>query len=48
MTKYSDQKNLLILLSLLKQYIIGRIIVCPGATVTNFAGSVEEEDFFSL
>ena len=48
MTKYSDQKNLLILLSLLKQYNIRRIIVSPGATVTNFAGSVQEDDFFEL
>jgi len=48
MSKYSDQKNLLILLSLLKQYNIRRIIISPGATVTNFAGSVQDDSFFEL
>ncbi len=46
--KYTDEKNVLMLISLLKEYGIRKIIVSPGTTNFTFVGSVQNDNFFQL
>lgn len=46
--KYSKEKNVQILISLLKKFGIKRIIVSPGTTNFTFVGSVQNDSFFEL
>ena len=45
---YPNEKNLLILLALLKAYDVRRIIVSPGMTNVAFASSVQADPFFEV
>ncbi|MBR1376803.1 MAG: 2-succinyl-5-enolpyruvyl-6-hydroxy-3-cyclohexene-1-carboxylate synthase [Bacilli bacterium] len=45
---YTDEKNTLILISLLKSHNIKRIIVSPGSTNIRFAMSVQNDKFFEV
>ena len=45
---YSDQENVQILISLLKQYGITRVIANPGTTVTNLVGSIQNDKDFII
>lgn len=45
---YSSEKNVQILVSLLKQHGIKRIVVSPGSTNVTFVGSVQQDPFFEL
>lgn len=45
---YSDERNVQILVSLLKQYGIKKIIVSPGSTNVTFVGSVQYDSYFEL
>lgn len=45
---YSDEKNVQILVSLLKQHGIKRIIVSPGSTNVTFVGSIQQDSFFEM
>lgn len=45
---YSSDKNVQILLSLLKAHNISKIIVSPGATNITFARSAQNDSFFTL
>lgn len=45
---YSDEKNVQILISLLKQHGIKRIIASPGSTNVTFVGSVQQDPFFEI
>lgn len=45
---YSDERNILILISLLKQNGIKKVIVSPGATNVSFVGSLQNDPFFEM
>lgn len=45
---YSDERNVQILISLLKQHGIKRIVASPGSTNVCFVGSVQQDDYFDL
>ena len=45
---YSNERNVQIVISLLKQYGINRIIISPGATNVTFVASVMHDSFFEL
>jgi 2-succinyl-5-enolpyruvyl-6-hydroxy-3-cyclohexene-1-carboxylate synthase len=45
---YTDEKNVLILLSLLKQYRIKTIIASPGTTNATFVRSVQVDPYFKV
>lgn len=46
--KYTDEKNVLLLIALLKANGIRRIIISPGSTNFTFVGSVQHDDYFEL
>lgn len=46
--KYTDEKNVLLLIALLKEYGIHRIIASPGTTNMTFVASLQNDDFFRL
>ena len=48
MNYYTNEKNTLILISLLKKYNIKRIIVSPGATNVSFVASCQYDGFFEM
>lgn len=45
---YTDEKNVLMLISLLKQHNIKKIIVSPGAQNVTFVASVQNDPFFEI
>lgn len=45
---YTDEKNTLILISLLKQHNIKKVIASPGATNVSFVGSIQSDPFFEI
>ncbi len=45
---YTNERQILILISLLKAYGIRKIIASPGATNVTFIGSVQQDDFFEI
>lgn len=45
---YSSERNIQIVISLLKQYGVRKIIVSPGATNVTFVASVMHDSFFEL
>ena len=45
---YSNERNVQIVISLLKQYGVRRIIISPGATNVTFVASVMHDSFFEL
>lgn len=45
---FTNEKNVLTVISLLKQYNIRKIIISPGATNVTFAHSVQQDSFFEL
>lgn len=45
---YSDEKNVQILISLLKQHGIKRIIASPGSTNVTFVGSAQQDPYFEM
>lgn len=45
---YSNEKNILIIISLLKAYGIKKIIASPGATNLSFVASVQQDSFFEI
>lgn len=46
--KYTDEKNILILISLLKQHNIKKIIASPGTTNISFVASIQKDPFFEV
>lgn len=46
--KYSNEKNVQILVSLLKKHNIRKVIVNPGTTHISFAHSIRNDDFFEV
>lgn len=45
---YSDERNIEILISLLKQSGIKRVVASPGATNVSFVGSLQNDPFFEM
>ena len=45
---YSSEKNIQILISLLKKNNISRVIVSPGSANANFVISIQQDDFFEI
>lgn len=45
---YTENKNALVLISLLKQYGIKKIIASPGTVNAPFVASVQQDDFFEV
>ena len=48
MKKYSNNKNVLMLLSLMKQHKIKKVIASPGTTNIAVVGSMQHDDFFEM
>ena len=48
MPKYTDERNILILISLLKKHGIKTVIASPGTTNISFVASVQSDPFFSV
>ena len=45
---YTDEKNALILISLLKAHGIRKVVASPGATNVSFVGSIQNDNFFQV
>lgn len=45
---YSDERNVQILVALLKEHGIKKIVVSPGSTNVTFVGSVQQDSWFEL
>ena len=45
---YTDEKNILLLIALLKLHGIRKIIVSPGAMNITFVGSIQKDSFFEI
>lgn len=45
---YSDEKNVQILVALMKAHGIKRIVASPGSTNVTFVGSVQQDSFFEI
>lgn len=45
---YSNERNIQLLISLLKQFGIRKIIASPGATNVTFVGSLQHDSFFEM
>ena len=48
MNKYTEKKNILILIALLKQHGIKRIVISPGTTNIMFVASVQQDSWFEI
>lgn len=48
MNKYSNNKNVLMLLSLMKQHHIRKVIASPGTTNIAVVGSMQHDDYFEM
>lgn len=45
---YSDEKNVQILISLMKQHGIKKVVVSPGSTNVTFVGSIQQDSYFEM
>lgn len=45
---YTSEKNILLLISLLKQYNIKKVVASPGATNVTFVSSIQQDSFFEM
>ena len=48
MARYTNEKNILMLVALLKQHNISNVIASPGATNVSFVASVQSDPFFNV
>lgn len=48
MKKYTDEKNILILIALLKKHGIRKVVASPGATNVTFVGSIQNDPYFEI
>lgn len=46
--RYTNEKNTLVLISLLKEHGIKNVIVSPGTTNVSFVASIQQDSFFNL
>lgn len=47
-TYYTDEKNILILIALLKKHNISKIVVSPGTTNLTLVASLQQDDYFEM
>lgn len=47
-TYYTNEKNVQIVISLLKEYAIKKVIVSPGTTNITFVASIQQDPFFEM
>lgn len=47
-TLYTNEKNVQILIALMKQHHIKKIVISPGGTNPTFVGSVQQDSYFEL
>ena len=45
---YSDEKNVQILIALLKAHGVKRVIASPGSTNVTFVGSIQQDPYFEI
>ena len=45
---YTDERNVQIVISLLKQHGIHRVIASPGTTNMTFVGSIQNDPYFQI
>ena len=45
---YTDERNVQILIALLKKHGIKHIVASPGSTNVTFVGSVQQDSFFEI
>lgn len=45
---YTDERNVQILIALLKEHGIKRVVASPGSTNVTFVGSLQQDDFFEM
>lgn len=45
---YTDERNVQILISLLKEHGIKRVVASPGSTNVTFVGSIQQDPFFEI
>lgn len=45
---YTDEYNILMMISLLKKHHIKKVVVSPGATNVTFVGSIQQDDYFEI
>ena len=48
MAHYTDESNILLLISLLKAHGISRIVASPGSTNMSFVRSIQEDSYFRI
>ena len=48
MSKYTNEKNILTLITLLKQHRIRNVIASPGTTNISFVASIQSDPFFNI
>ena len=47
-TRYTDEENVLILISLLKRHGIHRVVASPGTTNITFVASIQQDSYFEV
>ena len=45
---YTDERNVQILIALLKSHGIKRIVASPGSTNVTFVGSLQQDSYFEM
>ena len=45
---YTNERNVQILIALLKEHGIKRVIVSPGSTNVTFVGSLQQDPYFEM
>ena len=45
---YTSERNVQILISLLKQYGIKKVVASPGSTNVTFVGSIQQDPYFEI
>lgn len=45
---YTSERNVQILISLLKEHNISKVVASPGATIVTFVGSIQHDSFFKI
>ena len=46
--KYTNERNILILIALMKKHNVRKIVISPGAMNVTFVGSVQNDDYFQI
>ena len=45
---YTDERNVQILIALLKEHGIKRVVASPGSTNVTFVGSLQQDPYFEM